>query len=48
MRHIVYTLALCALLISSGLQAQNAPFTKGGATEQTPSKSEYFTWIDHT
>ncbi|MBQ0086210.1 MAG: hypothetical protein KBS72_00790 [Bacteroidales bacterium] len=48
MRHFVFTLALGTLLMSSDMQAQTAPFSKGGATQQTPSKSEYFSWIDHT
>ena len=48
MQRIILTIIFSVLFFTSKLQAQTAPFTKGGATEQTPSKSEYFTWIDHT
>ena len=48
MRHTFFILTLGTLLAASVLQAQTAPFFKGGATQQTPSKSEYFSWIDHT
>ena len=37
-----------AALVSLQAAAQNKPFSKGGADEQTPSKSEYFSWIEHT
>lgn len=37
-----------AVLVCMQVNAQNKPFSKGGADEQTPSKSEYFSWIEHT
>ena len=40
--------AACLMLAGGISFAQNEPFSKGGATEKTASKSEYFTWIDHT
>ena len=37
-----------AVLVSLQATAQIKPFSKGGADEQTPSYSEYFSWIEHT
>ena len=35
-------------LLSYGLQAQQKEWPVGGADERTPSKAEYFSWINNT
>ncbi|MCQ2137696.1 MAG: hypothetical protein MJY60_03230 [Bacteroidales bacterium] len=44
-----HTIACFLLLTAAGsVFAQNTPKPQGGATELTPSKSEYFSWINNT
>lgn len=40
-------LALCALLQMPCMKAQTTPGLEAGADERTPSRAQYFTWINH-
>ncbi len=49
MQRIILTIIFSVLFFTSKLQAQTAPFTKGGATEQqTHANLKFYKWLKET
>lgn len=44
----IFVSACAVMLAAVGVSAQSALPASGGATQRTPSKSEYFSWINNT